>query len=166
MHKAKLTDHLQQVLSIIVKENKLIFITGDFNIYLFNHENHTLTNEFIYMLFSFHLMPSTLHPTRITDITSTLIDNIFLSNTTDTDIFGGNILSLISGHLPQLAIVNNSAPDCKNTAHYVYDYSKFDESKFQTNYAEMQTADNVDDSVNLNVKFARFVNAVMCRNAL
>ena len=111
-------------------------------------------------------MPSTLHPTPITDTTSTLIDNIFQSNTTDTDIFSRNILSLISDHLPQLATVNNSAPDYKNTAHYVYDYSKFDESKFQTNYTEMQTADNVDNSVNLNVKFDRFVNAVMCRDAL
>ena len=94
---------------------------GDFNINLLHYENHTLTNEFINMIFTFHLMPSTLHPTRITDKTSTLIDNIFISNTSDSDIVSGNILSLISDHLPQFAIVNNSAPDYNNTSYLVYD---------------------------------------------
>ena len=157
---AKFTDHLQQALSSITKENKLIFVMGDFDINLLNYENHTLTNEFINVIFSFHLMPSTLHPTRITDTTSTFIDNIFLSNTTDSDISGGNILSLISDHLPQFAIVNNSAPDYNNISYFVYDYSKFDETKVLTEYSEIHTAYLNDDSVDLNVNFERFMHDI------
>ena len=54
--------------------------------------------------------------------------------------------------------MNNSAPDCKNTVHYVYDYSKFEESQFQTDYTDIQTAYNIDDIVKLKVKFDRFLN--------
>ena len=89
-----------------------------------------------------------------------MIDNIFLSNTTDSDIIGGNILSLISDHLPQFAIVNNSAPDYNNISYFVYDYSKFDETKFRTEYSEIQTAYLNDDSVDLNVKFDRFMHDI------
>ena len=131
---------------------------GDFNTNLLNYEKHTLANEFINILFSFHLIHFTLHPTRITDTSSTLIDNIFLSNTTDSHIISGSFLSLISDHRPQFAIVNNSRPVYRNTAHFVYNYSKFDESKFQTDNAQIQAAYNIDHSVSLNVKFEGFLN--------
>ncbi len=76
-------------------------------------------------------MPSILHPSRITDTNSTLIDNIFLSNVTDCNIHSGNLLAMISDHLPQFAILKHNAPEYKNTSNFDDDYSMFDETSFQ-----------------------------------
>ena len=49
-----------------------------FNINLFNCESHPESNDFLLMLNSFFLLPYILlQPTRITETSATLIDNIF-----------------------------------------------------------------------------------------
>ena len=106
---SKFSDHFQETFSKLENENKLIFVIGDFNINLLNHENHTPTNEFINMMFSNNLKPSVIHPTPISDTCSTLIDNISVNSAPDSKIHSGNVLSLISDHLPQFCIVY----DCK-----------------------------------------------------
>ena len=50
---------------------------GDFNINLLNCESHPESNDFLLMLNSFFLPPCILQPTRITERSATLIDNIF-----------------------------------------------------------------------------------------
>ena len=95
------------------KENKLIAIMDDFNIDLLKYDNHTPINGFINMIFSYHCQPSILHPTRITDSFSTIIDNIYVNDATESNIFAGNILSLFSDHLPQFAILSEKAPEYK-----------------------------------------------------
>ena len=106
---SKFSDYFQETFSKLENENKLIFVIGDFNINLLNHENHTPTNEFINMMFSNNLQPSVIHPTPISDTCSTLIDNIFVNSAPDSKIHSGNVLSLISDHLPQFCIIY----DCK-----------------------------------------------------
>ena len=49
-------------------------------------------------------LPHILQPTRITDSTMTLIDNIYTNNFSD-DIFGGNLLMEIADHLAQFISV-------------------------------------------------------------
>ncbi len=92
------------ILPSIADEDKMINIMYDFNIDLLNYSNHCLSDDFINLMFSSHLIPSILHPTRIKDTSSTLIDNIFLNNVTDCNILSGSLLSMISDHLPQFAI--------------------------------------------------------------
>ena len=87
-------------------------------------------------MFSYHFEPSVLHPTRITDSSSIIIDNIYINNATESNIFAGNILSLISDHLPQFAVVNENAPDYKTSSYTVYDYKNFDEAKFLADYKD------------------------------
>ena len=58
----------------------------DFNTNLIDYANHYQTNDFNNMMFSQHLQSSVLYPTRITETTITLIDNIFVNN-----IIGSNI---------------------------------------------------------------------------
>ncbi len=90
-HFNKFNDHFRDNIGNLAKENKLITIMGDFNINLLNYENHTATNEFLNMMFSYHFQPSTLHPTRFTDISSSIIDNIYINNATESNICSGNI---------------------------------------------------------------------------
>ena len=104
----KFSQHLQETLCTVANEDKMIHIMGDFNIDLLNYGHHTLTDDFINLIFSSHLIPSILHPTRITDTSSTLIDNIFVSNASDCNILSGNLLSMISDHLPQFAILKDN----------------------------------------------------------
>ncbi len=156
------SDHLQEKLSMIENENKLTFIMGDFNINLMNYDNHAQTNDFINLMFSHHLQPSVLHPTRITDTTSTLIDNIFVNTAVDSNIQSGNILSLISDHLPQFCIVNECTFDYKNSSYFAYDYSKFDANKFLADYAEIDTHFLTDQNIEMSGKFDKFLLDLNC----
>ena len=55
------------------------------------------------MVSSYNLLPYITLPTRITDRSQTLIDNIF-SNSTSTNIISGNLTTSVSDHLPQFFI--------------------------------------------------------------
>ena len=76
----KFNDYINQTMEKISKENKLIFLIGDFNINLLNYEPHGETNDFINTMISHYLLPHILHPTRVTDHSATVIDNIFSNN--------------------------------------------------------------------------------------
>ena len=79
---------------------------GDFNVKLLNYNGHTPTNEFLDSLASNSVIPYILQPTRITDHSETLIDNIF-SNVITVDAISDNLTATISEHLPQIMIVPN-----------------------------------------------------------
>ena len=49
----RLKEHLESILSQLTRENKNIFIMGDFNIDLLSSESHPESNDFILMLNSF-----------------------------------------------------------------------------------------------------------------
>ena len=55
-------------------------IMGDFNINLLNSSSHSHTNEFVNTMFSSSFSPLINRPTRISDSTATLIDNIFTNH--------------------------------------------------------------------------------------
>ena len=99
-------NYLNKLLENISKEQKSIFLLGDFNVNLLNYNEHNQTNEFLDSLACNSFMPLILKPTRITSHSSTLIDNIF-SNVFDPDTVSGNLTATISGHLPQSAIIPN-----------------------------------------------------------
>ena len=76
---------------------------GDFNLNLLNSENHSKTNDFLDLLYSSYFWPLISKPTRITESTSTLIDNIF-SNSVTTESLAGILYADISDHLPLFVI--------------------------------------------------------------
>ena len=91
---------MTSILQKVQKENKTLFIMADFNINLYNYSSHTETNDFINLMVSNYLLPHILHPTRVTDQSATITDNIF-SNNCELDTLSGNLLSQISDHFPQ-----------------------------------------------------------------
>ena len=58
----KFIDHMTSILQKVQKENKTLFIMGDFNINLYNYSSHTETNDFINLMVSNYLLPHILHP--------------------------------------------------------------------------------------------------------
>ena len=61
---------------------------------------------------------------RVTDHSTTVIDNIFNNNLQD-DIISGNVLLTISEHFAQIISVNREQIDIKKINVYQRDYSKF-----------------------------------------
>ena len=70
-------NYLNKLLENISKEQKSIFLLGDFNVNLLNYNEHNQTNEFLDSLASNSFIPLILQPTRITSHSNTLIDKIF-----------------------------------------------------------------------------------------
>ena len=92
-------NYLSQIFEIVSKEQKQVFLLGDFNINVLNYNDHQPANDFLGSLASGSFIPYVLHPSRITSHSKTLIDNIF-SNFISPDIISGNITAAISELLP------------------------------------------------------------------
>ena len=86
-----------------VKTLKTIFLHGDLNIDLLKHEHHSNTKNFLDLMYSLGLYPLIDKSTRITDISATLIDNIF-TNELRHNITCGILFNDISDHLPIFAL--------------------------------------------------------------
>ena len=128
--------YLNNLLDKLSKENKTVFLLGDFNIDLLNYDQHSLTNELLDSLSSHMLLPHIVQPTRIRNNCKTLIDNIY-SNVIIPNNISGNITAAISDHLPQFLIAPNIFSNPKSTKLNIFerDWSKFDqETLFLTIY--------------------------------
>ncbi len=101
MFNNKLSETLQGLKNV----NKNIFVAGDFNIDLLKIDNHTVAQNFFEIFASFNLLPAIYKPTRITDCTATLIDNIF-TNCLSNCVHSSIIFSDISDHLPVAIVVD------------------------------------------------------------
>ena len=107
---------------------------GDFNINLLNCGGHLESIDFLLMPNSYFLLPCILQPTRITERSATLTDNIF-SNTYAMNTISGNLVSKISDHLPRILVVDNLKVNHKLLNYYENDFSKSDEEKFITDFS-------------------------------
>ena len=128
---------------------------GDFNINLLKYQSHPERNDFINLVVSHYLLPRILHPTRVTDHSATIIDNIF-SNNVEPDTVGGNILSQIADHFTQFLIIKNIAMDYRKVALFQCDCSKFSEERFLDDFKKLSWEDLYDENLNLNYKFDKF----------
>ena len=150
-------NYLNKLLENTPKEQKSIFLLGDFNVNLVNYNEHNETNEFLDFLASNSFIPLFLQPTRITSHSNTLIDNIF-SNVINPDIISGNSTATISDHLPQFAIISNMFGNISGNKSNIYerDWSKFDRENFIVDYFSVDWEDllktdqvNVDNSTKI-----------------
>ena len=122
---------LNKLLEKVSKEQKSVYLLGDFNVNLLNYNDHPPTNEFLDSLASNSVIPYILQPTRITDHSETLIDNIF-SNVITVDAISGNLTATISDHLPQIMIVPNVFANHPSNRSSIYerDWPNFDQVNF------------------------------------
>ena len=121
-------DHLNHVIEKINSENKFCTIMGDFNIDLLN-SSHSATEEFLNTLETNFFNPHILQPTRITNHSATLIDNIFFNSITHHTI-SGNIIYDLTDHLPNFLIINKFSALPKNFKISRRDYSQLNETEF------------------------------------
>ena len=82
---------------------KTVYLCGDFNVDLLQHENHAATNNFIDHLYSYGLHPLITRPTRITKHSATLIDKKFTTELHKSTV-SGLLINDLSDHLPVFQI--------------------------------------------------------------
>lgn len=87
------------------KTKKDIILCGDYNIDLLNTKKHKATEDFTDTMYSINLYPLITKPTRITNHSATLIDNIF-TNILDGNVASGILINDISDHLPIFMVYN------------------------------------------------------------
>ena len=97
-------DYLDEKMNLIKTEKKLSYYMGDFNINLLHADNHTPTNDFVETIFSHSVIPLITRPTRISNTSSTLIDNILTNNFMESDCLKGIFVSDITDHFPIFCI--------------------------------------------------------------
>ena len=113
-----------------------IYITGDFNINLFNSETHQPTPSFLESMFSNSLLPVINRPTRVTTNSATLIDNIFLSSWQNEQI-SGILYTDISDHF-QIFVIDVKKPFSKEEQFVITRiYAQNNIKKFQDKLREI-----------------------------
>ena len=100
-------EKVSDLLSNIKKENKFLYIMGDFNINLLNEDTHIQTSQFLDTLYSNLLFPLITRPTRIGRESATLIDNIFTNDLELNGLLNGVLFTDISDHFPIFCIKMN-----------------------------------------------------------
>ena len=140
--------YLEKCFGKLVKENKEMYICGDFNFDLLKIDTDHIAQKFFNLLCSYGFQPHIFQPTRVTENTATVIDNIFSNNFHD-EMVSGNILLTLSEHFSQFVSVKREKIDLKKVNIYQRDYSTFSTESFRDdvsiqnwNYAH----DNVHDS--------------------
>ena len=158
-------DYLTPLLNMATSENKLLFLIGDFNVDLLKANSKKDFSEYLDIWYSYHLLPHIILPTRVTDISSTIIDNIFF-NSVEFNTVSGNLTTSISDHFPQFLLLKN-AP-IKRISHSkqsnsTYDWSKFHSDNFLNDIRQI----NWDDTLHLlaedpSLSFDIFHNTIKC----
>ena len=100
-------NEMNEILSKLDKENKIGYILGDFNVDLLKSESCDYTKRFLEQMFFLPFFPLILRPTRITQHTATLINNIFTNDIKNIEgSTNGILFSDISDHLPIVHVQN------------------------------------------------------------
>jgi len=140
----------------VSKENKQLFLLGDFNINLLNMSTDPKVSSFLSNLGSHLILPNILLPTRITDNSMTLIDNIF-SSISGFESFSGNLLYSISDHLPQFHLLRKPL-DLRSSNINIQrkNWKKFDQENFILDFLEINWDTELFHLTNTDLAFETF----------
>ena len=93
---------------MVKKKRPTNIIVGlDHNLDLLKSETHQPTNDFIQYNLDFGLVPTVTRPTRITQSTATLIDNIFVSQNLCGKYVSNILINDTSDHLPVICTLTD-----------------------------------------------------------
>ena len=142
----------------ITSENKLSYIMGDFNIDLLKDDVHRPIHDYLDLVYSHSLIPTIYKPTRITEHTATIIDNI-LTNT-DNIVESAIIVTDITDHMPTVLVSNiNSKEKSKPKQNALYkrrhtddNINIFKSNLSKTNWQNILVNGNANDDYDAFVK--------------
>ena len=103
---ARFFEHLETLLDKV--RDRQTYLLGDFNLDLLKSADNSA--RFLDVLNSYGMQPLISLPTRITDNTASILDNIF-TNDYYRPVTTGLILSQLSDHLPAFAVYEGPRPE-------------------------------------------------------
>ena len=120
-------DNFLNYINVMIEkiQDKYCVLLGDFNLDLLKFESHPDTDSFLSTLGTFYFQPQILQPTRITNHSATLIDNIFF-NSLEHFVICGNLCYDLTDHLPNFLIVSKLSSLPASTKVFRRDYSNLD----------------------------------------
>ena len=139
--------HFSELMGIISKERKRCILMGDFNLDLIKVDTHNQTKDFVHSLYTNAFYPTISKPTRVTDHSATLLDNI-ITNITGYCIKSGVLYNDISDHFPVLNLIQINS---KITKKYAYIFKR------------MNTANNIE-KLNSELKNANWDDVISDEN--
>ena len=154
------SDYINMCLVKLNKEGKEVFITGDFNIDLLKYESNSSYRDFYNLVTSNGFLPLILQPSRITDTSYTLIDNIFTNAFTHESI-SGNILIEFADHLTQFVSVQTQNSDPRSSSDYFKRCNKnWNEDNFLHDLETQTWSNDMNPSAKLDVLMTNLTRCV------
>ena len=102
-------DHIDHIVNKTNTKTKSKLIIGmDQNLDLLKSEYHHITRKFMDLILDLNLWPVITRPTRITQRTATLIDNIHISKNLQCSFDSAIIIDDISDYLPTVALLRQT----------------------------------------------------------
>jgi len=144
---------LDNCLSVIQKTKIPCVIAGDINIDLIRYSSHNPTSDYVNNLLVNNFMPTIIMPTRITDLSETLVDHIYYSEGSnskrDINIKSGNLWCDLIDHLPNYILIFNKYNKTKLNPRLVRIFSdsnidKFKKAISEINWQQLYALDNVN----------------------
>jgi hypothetical protein len=152
-------DQLNISLNDLTVPKSIVTILGDFNIGLLKYNKRAQVKEFLDNMMSYGFQPSITFRTRLTDLSATLIDNVFSNHLITNFDLSGILVSGISDPLPYFHIINSS-PTYSSKMKLNNYTRKYSPEAINKLYAELETVnfDNLftmdldhDPNVNYNI---------------
>ena len=153
-------EKILEIHEIILNENKIAYLMGDYNINLLNFGTHIKTNDFLDNVISQDFVPQIIKPIRIRSASATLIDHILYCNHTHTNCDSGIIIADIADHFGVFHVAyKNTKVDNHPTYIQVRQLKKDNIQKLKNDlatadYSSVFATKNPDDAYNI---FFRYI---------
>ena len=138
-------EYMDISLAKVTQENKEVYICGDFNFDLLRLNVCNNNKKFFDLMCSYGLFHQITIPTRVTDNTATVIDNIYTNNVINKKQ-SGNIITDLSDHYSQFLCIDRKTLDLKSIKSFKRDFSNFSEESFRDDVS-IQNFNNNFESV-------------------
>lgn len=144
--------HFEDLLQHFATTNKKVIICGDFNINIAD----TSSTDYLNLLCSYGFQNHITSPTRVTEVSSSIIDHI-LSNFCPSSVEAGVIAENVADHYPTYIIAPNTHPS--NIKHIPYQAQRWDYERTRTAIQEKNFNEglgNEDLNNDVNLTYERF----------
>ena len=137
--------------------NHELILGMDQNIDLLKSDEHTNTRKFLDLILDSGLWPVITRPTRITQRSATLIDNIYISKNLQCKFDSAIIVDDISDHLPLVALLRQTKITDRSPIEFMS--CRLNATKISRIHQELHTIDwnGILNSEDINVNTNRFM---------
>jgi hypothetical protein len=139
--------------------SKTIILVGDFNIDALKFDTHNDVKHYLELLHSFNFLPIVAAPTRVTDVSCTLIDHVYIRYAHNGHFdfltsYAGNLLCDVTDHYANyvlLKLADNVKTKATKRLIRIYsakNYSKFRKSVSEVSWYIIHDATDINDAFN------------------